>query len=115
MISRLSMYRCTHCGKRFTRKDNVVRHINQVCNSSKHVSSDADEEQDVATSMNDNAVNIADFVSIITSEFREQRRRWKKDFNKFKKEIKPPDNTENMISSDDEDIRFTNEENSYAD
>ena len=91
VLVRFSMYKCRHCGKKFTRKDNVVRHLRNVCNvthSPQKVNCDTDQKQEVATSVHDNVGNMLDLMSMITSALSDQRRKWKKDFKKFKKKIK---------------------------
>ena len=112
------MYKCRHCGKKFTRKDNVVRHLRNVCNVTQSPQQDyhvMDQEQEVATSVHDNVDNTLDLIAVITSVLSDQRRKWKKNFKKFKKEIKPHlaktsgDETETSI--DDED----NEDNVSTD
>lgn len=101
------MYSCEKCGKLFTRKDNAVRHLKTICkakHSSKKVSYDTDQEQNVSKSDNDIAVDVVDVIGIMTSAFAEQRRKWKHDFKKFQNEIKHKETSEdkNMVSSDEE-------------
>jgi len=122
VLRMFSMYKCANCGNEFTRKDNVVRHLRNVCNvthSPQKVNCDTDQEQEVATSVHDNVGNMLDLMSMITSALSDQRRKWKKDFEKFKKEIKPnlakTIGDETVTSIDDEDNDSTDEDNVSTD
>ena len=80
------MFTCAQCGKVFTRKGNVLRHLTEVCNVTHSPQQDnhvTDQEQEVATSVNDNADNMVDIIAIVTSALSDQRRKWKKDYKKF--------------------------------
>ena len=112
------MFTCAQCGKVFTRKGNVLRHLTEVCNVTHSPQQDnhvTDQEQEVATSVCDNVDNMLDLMAMITSALSDHRCKWKKDFEKFKKEIKRNlANTsadETITSIDDED----NEDNVSTD
>ena len=111
------MYQCGKCGMKFTRKDNVLRHLKNVCNvthtSQPQVVGDTNQELKVAMPANENSDIIVDFFEILTIALSEQRREWKKEFKKFKKEmkycLKETSNDENASSSDEEDSSSTDE------
>ena len=112
------MFQCGDCGKKFTRKDNVVRHLKKVCNvahSPQQVDCDSDQELKVATSSNDNADIAVDFIEILTIALSEQRRKWKKDFEKFKNEIKHIPKETSEDENDGKDNASTDEDNVSTD
>ena len=87
--------------------------------SSRNLLTTNDQEQEVATSVNDNADNMVDIIAIVTRALSDQRRKWKKDFKKFKKEIKliPAETSgdETVASIDNDDNVSTGEDNVSTD
>ena len=72
------MFTCHKCGKTFSRNDSLHRHQKRYCKVSRTNIS--------KINVHKNVVNT-DLLMIISEILHEHRRKWKKDFNKFKNEV----------------------------
>ena len=92
------MLTCHQCRKTFSRNDSLRRHQKNYCKVSR-----------TKNSKNKVHKGVNDDMLMIIGMFHEQRRKWKKDFKKFKNEVRGIEPSE---QHSDEEMQNSENENS---